>query len=76
MAVQTKEGILRRTSKIAAVAVVATIALTGCGNKSDSSTATSSGTDDVCKTANGSGPKVGLAYDVGEIGRASCRERV
>jgi basic membrane protein A len=74
VAVQTKEGILRRTSKIAAVAVVATIALTGCGNKSDSSTATSSGTDDVCKTANGSGPKVGLAYDVGGRGDQSFND--
>jgi len=65
---------LRLTSKSAAVAVVATIALTGCGNKSDSSTATSSGTDDVCKTANGSGPKVGLAYDVGGRGDQSFND--
>ena len=65
---------MRRTSKIAAVAVVATIALTGCGKKSDSTTATSTGTDDVCKTANGSGPKVGLAYDVGGRGDQSFND--
>jgi basic membrane protein A len=66
---------LRRTSKIAAVAVVATIALTGCGKKSDSTTATSTGTDDVCKTATGtSGPKVGLAYDVGGRGDQSFND--
>ena len=66
---------MRRTSKIAAVAVVATIALTGCGKKSDSTTATSTGTDDVCKTATGtSGPKVGLAYDVGGRGDQSFND--
>ena len=64
---------MRRTSKIAAVAVVATIALTGCGKKADSSTA-SSANEDVCKTANGSGPKVGLAYDVGGRGDQSFND--
>ena len=31
-------------------------------------------TDDVCKTANGSGPKVGLAYDVGGRGDQSFND--
>src|SRR4051794_23445904 len=61
-----EEGILRRTTRIAAVAVVATLALTGCGKKSDASGTTSrTSSDDVSKTAKGSGPKVGLAFDVG-----------
>ena len=64
---------MRRTSKIAAVAVVAMIALTGCGKKADSSTATSAN-EDVCKTANGDGPKVGLAYDVGGRGDQSFND--
>jgi basic membrane protein A len=73
VAVETKEGILRRTTKIAAVAVVASLALTGCGKKSDSGTSTS-GTDDVCKTAKGNGPKIGLAYDVGGRGDQSFND--
>jgi len=67
---------LRRTTRIAAVAVVATLALTGCGKKSDSSTATGTGSsDDVCKTAKGTaGPKIGLAYDVGGRGDQSFND--
>jgi basic membrane protein A and related proteins len=65
---------LRRTSKIAAVAVVATLALTGCGKKSDSSSTSTGSSDDVCKTAKGSGPKIGLAYDVGGRGDQSFND--
>jgi basic membrane protein A and related proteins len=66
---------LRRTTRIAAVAVVATLALTGCGKKSDSSTATGDkSSDDVCKTAKGDGPKIGLAYDVGGRGDQSFND--
>jgi basic membrane protein A len=64
---------LRRTSKIAAVAVVAAIALTGCGKKSDSSS-TGTASTDVCDTAKGSGPKIGLAYDVGGRGDQSFND--
>lgn len=64
---------MRRTSKIAAVAVVAAIALTGCGKKSDSSS-TGTASTDVCKTAKGSGPKIGLAYDVGGRGDQSFND--
>jgi basic membrane protein A len=67
---------LRRTSKIAVIAVIASIALTGCGNKTDSNDkkggTTASG--DVCKTAKGDGPKVGLAYDVGGRGDQSFND--
>ena len=66
---------MRRTTRIAAVAVVATLALTGCGKKSDSSTATGTGaSDDVCTTASGDGPKIGLAYDVGGRGDQSFND--
>ena len=65
---------MRRTSKIAAVAVVATLALTGCGKKSDSSSTSTGSSDDVCKTAKGSGPKIGLAYDVGGRGDQSFND--
>ena len=67
---------MRRLSKIAVVAVVASIALTGCGNKTDSSSnkKTNTASTDVCKTAKGSGPKVGLAYDVGGRGDQSFND--
>jgi basic membrane protein A len=73
VAVETKEGILRRTSKIAAVTVVACLALTGCGKKSDSGT-TTTGSEDICTTAKGDGPKIGLAYDVGGRGDQSFND--
>ena len=57
---------MRRLSKIAAVAVVASLALTGCGKSNDDDkTGTPTASKDVCKDAKGDGPKVGLAYDVG-----------
>ena len=66
---------MRRTSKIAVVAVIALIALTGCGNKTSSGTKTgSTANEDVCKSAKGSGPKVGLAYDVGGRGDQSFND--
>ena len=67
---------MRRTSKIAVIAVIAAIALTGCGNKDTNSSDKkgSSASADVCKTANGKGPKVGLAYDVGGRGDQSFND--
>ena len=67
---------MRRTSKIAVVAVIASIALTGCGNKTDSNDkkGSTSSSGDVCKTADGKGPKVGLAYDVGGRGDQSFND--
>ena len=66
---------MRRTSKIAALAVVASLALVGCGKNDDKSdSAKSSGTEDICKTAKGDGPKVGLAYDVGGRGDQSFND--
>jgi basic membrane protein A len=73
-----EEGNLRRTSKFAVIAVIAAIALTGCGNKdSNNSNDNKKGTSasaDVCKTADGDGPKVGLAYDVGGRGDQSFND--
>jgi basic membrane protein A len=67
---------LRRTSKIAVIAVIASIALTGCGNKTDSNDKKggTKASGDVCKTAKGDGPKVGLAYDVGGRGDQSFND--
>jgi len=49
---------LRKFSKIAAVALLASLALAGCGNNDDGDTASG----DPCK-GTGDGPKVGIAYD-------------
>ena len=62
---------MRRFSKIAAVVVVGAMALSGCGSSSGGGDAKSSASNDVCKTAKGDGPKVGVAYDVGEYDAAT-----
>lgn len=70
---------MRRLTKLSAVAAVAALALAGCGSsdsagsdggKSDNTDATK----DVCKTAKGDGPKIGLAYDVGGRGDQSFND--
>ncbi|WP_246004817.1 BMP family lipoprotein [Nocardioides marmorisolisilvae] len=63
-------------SKIAVVAVVASLALTGCGKNNDKTgnDGKSNANQDVCKTAKGDGPKVGLAYDVGGRGDQSFND--
>ncbi len=66
---------MRRFSKIAAVAMVGALALSGCG--SDSGGGGGSGSkaaEDKCKAADGDGPKVGLAYDVGGRGDQSFND--
>ena len=66
---------MRRLSKIAVVAVVASLALAGCGKSNDNNkTGSTSSSKDVCKTAKGDGPKVGLAYDVGGVGDRSFND--
>jgi len=60
-----EEGILRRISKIAVVAVVASLALAGCGSSDD---------DTDNDTNSGSEVKVGLAYDVGGRGDQSFND--
>jgi len=64
---------LRRMTKIAAVALVASMALAGCG-KNDAGPKKGSTSKDVCATAKGDGPKVGLAYDVGGRGDQSFND--
>ena len=65
---------MRRTSKIAAIAVVASMALTGCGKKTTARQRHQRVAGDICKTAKGDGPKVGLAYDVGGRGDQSFND--
>ncbi len=62
---------MRRTTKIAAVAAVLTLALAGCGKDSSGS---SSGKTLDCGSLSGDGPKVGLAYDVGGQGDHSFND--
>jgi len=65
---------VRRLSKTSVVAVAAALVLTSCG--SDNKTAASGGGEDadVCKGSDGSGPKIGLAYDVGGRGDQSFND--
>lgn len=66
---------MRRLTKLAAVSAAAALVLAGCGGgSSDDSDDTSSESKDVCKTADGDGPKVGLAYDVGGRGDQSFND--
>lgn len=66
---------MRRLTKLSAVACVAALALTGCGSSdSKDSGSKDSASKDVCKTAKGSGPKIGLAYDVGGRGDQSFND--
>lgn len=67
---------MRRIGKVAAVAMVGALALTGCGKSSSSSggSSSSSSSNDVCKGSKGSGPKVGMAYDVGGRGDQSFND--
>jgi basic membrane protein A and related proteins len=53
---------LRRFNKLAALAVVATFALAGCGGDDGGKATPQDGGGDECPT-DGSGPKVGIAYD-------------
>jgi basic membrane protein A len=69
---------LRRLTKLSAVTAVAALALAGCGSSSGGSDGDKgskpSASQDICKTAKGSGPKVGLAYDVGGRGDQSFND--
>ncbi len=66
---------MRRLRRISVVAVAAALVLSACG--SDNKTSSSSGSsaeEDVCKSADGSGPKIGLAYDIGGRGDQSFND--
>lgn len=66
---------MRRLTKLSAVLAVTALALAGCGGTktTDNKTSTSDNAD-ICKTAKGSGPKIGLAYDVGGRGDHSFND--
>jgi basic membrane protein A len=64
-------------TKLSAVACVAALALAGCGSSDsagDKGGNKSAASKDVCKTAKGDGPKIGLAYDVGGRGDQSFND--
>jgi len=61
---------LRRFTKIAAVAMVASLTLAGCGSDDDSGNGNGNGSGDSA----GSDVKVGLAYDVGGRGDQSFND--
>ena len=65
---------MRRLTQLSAVAIVAALSLTGCGSDSGGDGDTSNASKDVCKTAKGDGPKIGLAYDVGGRGGQSFND--
>jgi basic membrane protein A len=60
-------------SKIAVVVAVASLALAGCGSD-DGDKKGSSASADACTSADGDGPKVGIAYDVGGRGDDSLND--
>jgi basic membrane protein A len=65
---------LRNVSKIAAVGLVASLALTGCGKKQHED-ASSSGSKDVCSGFKDSSPvKLAIAFDVGGRGDHSFND--
>lgn len=69
---------MRTVGKIAAVAAVTTLALTACSKQDDGGTDDSDGNTNanasICESADGDGPKVGLAYDVGGRGDQSFND--
>lgn len=66
---------MRGLSKIVAVAAVASLALAGCGSNNDEGKdGDAKASNDICQTADGDGPKVGLAYDVGGRGDQSFND--
>lgn len=70
---------MRRTTKIAAVFVAASLALAGCAKDNSSNNSGGSGGSTAsaaldCKSLSGDGPKVGIAYDVGGQGDHSFND--
>lgn len=67
---------MRRLTRIAATGSIVALALAGCAKADDGSNNGNEGASgqSVCATADGDGPKVGLAYDVGGRGDQSFND--
>lgn len=67
---------MRRMGKITALAAVAVLALAGCGSDDDNGDDKNAGSSNTldCGVADGDGPKVGIAYDVGGQGDKSFND--
>lgn len=63
---------MRRFNKLAAASTVAILAVAGCAGSDPESTSAEGG--DTCDSAEGDGPKIGLAYDVGGRGDQSFND--
>lgn len=64
-------GKLRRLTKMSVVAAAAALVLTACGGSSEEEP---QATEDLCASAEGDGPRIGLAYDVGGRGDQSFND--
>ncbi len=64
---------MRRLTQLSAAVCVAALALSACGS-SDKDDDKGSAEKDICKTADGDGPKIGLAFDVGGRGDQSFND--
>jgi basic membrane protein A len=71
-------GLLRRFGKVSIAIAAASLVLVGCGNDSASDDEAGDGdaasSEDVCEAADGDGPKIGVAYDVGGRGDLSFND--
>jgi len=65
---------LRRLTKIAAVTAVLALAVTGCAKKETGGSSSASGSKGGLCAADGKGPKIGLAYDIGGRGDKSFND--
>ena len=68
---------MRSRSSLASGIAVAALVLAACASTDDSNTSagsTETASGDICETASGDGPKIGLAFDVGGIGDQSFND--
>ena len=64
---------MKKTARLMALASVLALSLAACGDNGDGDNG-SSAEESFCKAADGDGPKIGLAYDVGGIGDQSFND--
>ena len=69
-----QEDAVKRTARIAAVGAIAALALTACGDDGDDGDDNGNANASVCESADGDGPAIGLAYDVGGRGDQSFND--